>query len=171
VSLLGMIGGLTRGRVRFVVIGGLAARAHGSVRLTEDLDLCYATDRENLRRLAEVLSGWSAYPRGIEPGLPFHLDERALLAAPVMTLGTGEGDVDVFDVVPGVGRYEEVLAASVEVAAEGMTFRALDLPALIKSKRATGRPKDRDQLPELEALLELRAARSGRRPRRRPRGE
>jgi hypothetical protein len=31
----------------------------------------------------------------------------------------------------------------------------LDLPALIRAKRAAGRLKDKQQLPELEALLEL----------------
>ena len=44
-----------------------------------------------------------------------------------------------------------------------LVFRILDLPALIAAKRATGRPKDRDQLPELEALLELTRRRSDRR--------
>jgi hypothetical protein len=41
--------------VAFVVIGGLAAQAHGSPSLTRDLDICYARDGENLARLAAVL--------------------------------------------------------------------------------------------------------------------
>jgi len=35
-------------------------------------------------------------------------------------------------------------------------FRVLDLPSLIKAKRAAGRPRDFEHLPELEALLALR---------------
>jgi hypothetical protein len=46
----------------------------------------------------------------------------------------------------------------VQVEAFDVTFRVLDLPALIAAKRATGRPKDVDQLPELEALLALKSA-------------
>ena len=38
--------------VRFVVVGGLAAQAHGSPSMTDDLDICYARDADNLRALA-----------------------------------------------------------------------------------------------------------------------
>jgi hypothetical protein len=34
-------------------------------------------------------------------------------------------------------------------------FHALNLTGLVKAKRAGGRPKDLDQLPKLEALIEL----------------
>jgi hypothetical protein len=36
-----------------------------------------------------------------------------------------------------------------------VSFRVLDLPSLIKAKRAAGRPRDFEHLPELEALLAL----------------
>lgn len=36
---------LTAHEVLFVVVGGLAAQAHGSSSLTNDLDICYARDR------------------------------------------------------------------------------------------------------------------------------
>ena len=38
---------LVEGRVRFVVIGGLAAQAHGSPLITEDLDICFDLDLES----------------------------------------------------------------------------------------------------------------------------
>lgn len=38
--------GLVRGKVQFVVIGGVAARAHGSPTATVDIDICY--DRTQL---------------------------------------------------------------------------------------------------------------------------
>lgn len=145
--------------IRFVVIGGLAARAHGSHRITEDLDICYDDAPDNVRRLARTLAAWNAYLRGVEPGLPFVMDERTFRTTPVMTLITDHGAIDVMDVVAGVGRYADVLRRSVEVPYEGTPLRVLDLPALIAAKRATGRPKDREQLPELEALLELKRAR------------
>jgi len=50
-----MIEGLTTASVEFVVIGGVAARAHGSTRVTEDLDICYETEPENVDRLAALL--------------------------------------------------------------------------------------------------------------------
>jgi hypothetical protein len=156
-----MVTGLVDADVEFVVVGGLAARAHGSARITEDLDICYDPEADNVQHLAALLRSWNAYPRGVERGLPFIMDERTFRDTPVMTLITGQGALDVMDRVPGVGDYTRVVADSVLVSAGSVSFRALDLPALLAAKRAAGRPKDLAQIPELEALLELRKRRGG----------
>ena len=160
-SFASMLGGLTRNKVRFVVIGGVAAAVHGSSRVTNDLDICYdAGDRGNVGALAKLLAKWDAYPRGVAKNLPFIMDERTLRGAPVMTLATTEGDIDVMDRVAGVGDYDAVRKHSERISALGVSFRVLDLPSLIKAKRAAGRPRDFDHLPELEALLELQRGKS-----------
>ena len=151
-----MLQGLNSAQVRFVVVGGVAAAAHGSAHVTNDLDLCYDTAPENVTGLATLLAEWCAYPRGVEEGLPFFMDERQFRTTPVMTLTTREGFLDVLDRVAGVGDYAKALKESVEFEAFGVRFPALDLPALIRAKRAAGRPKDVAQLPELEALAVLR---------------
>lgn len=56
-----------RGRVRFVLVGGAAAIAHGSARLTLDVDIVYGRDGDTLQRLVETLGPLTPYP----PGLPF----------------------------------------------------------------------------------------------------
>jgi predicted nucleotidyltransferase len=154
-SFASLLRGLVDERVRFVVVGGLAATAHGSRRVTDDVDICYDTGKGNVIRLASILSKWKAYPRGIEEGLPFFMDERQFRATPVMTLTTTHGFIDVLDVVKGVGRYADCHERSKRVEAFDIHFRVLDLDALIEAKRAAGRPKDIDQLPELEALRAL----------------
>jgi len=155
-SLLGLIAGLSRARVPFVVVGGMAATAHGSARVTDDLDVCYDTAPSSLARLAELLDRWRAYPRGIEPGLPFVMDVQTLRSAPTLTLDTSEGRLDLLDTVAGVGDYVACLAASeviaVTIDGQSVRFRALTLDALIRAKRAAGRRKDIDQLVELEAI-------------------
>jgi hypothetical protein len=158
-TLLGMVRGLVEAEVRLVVIGGVAANAHGSARITGDLDVCYDPEAENRRRLAATLAAWGAYLRGVEPGLPFVMDERALRTTPVMTLITAQGSIDVMDRVLGVGEFPDVLRDSQEIESDGVRFRVLSLPALIRAKRAARRRKDLDQLPELEALLEMRRER------------
>jgi predicted nucleotidyltransferase len=151
-----MVRGLTRKKVKFVVVGGVAAAAHGSSRVTNDLDICYdPSDKANLVALASVLSSWDAYPRGVEPNLPFILDDRTLFGAPVLTLTTNGGDIDVMDRIAGVGDYAAVRLHSQRISALGVRFRVLDLASLIKAKRAAGRPRDFEHLPELEALLAL----------------
>lgn len=152
-----MLAGLVETRIRFIVVGGLAAAAHGSSRVTNDLDICYdAAEGKNVDALGELLADWDAYPRGVETGLPFMMDGRTLRGAPVLTLATTEGDIDVMDRIAGVGDYTAVRKHSERISALGVSFRVLDLPSLIKAKRAAGRPRDFEHLPELEALLALR---------------
>jgi hypothetical protein len=142
--------------IRFVVIGGVAATIQGSARFTNDIDICYDTSPENIERLAARLLRWNAYLRGVERGLPFVMDARAFRITPVMTLTTDVGDIDVLDIVPGVGDYGAAVKASEVVEIGRVAFRSLTLDALIASKRAVRRPKDVEQLIELDALRALR---------------
>jgi hypothetical protein len=48
-----------------------------------------------LERLGAQLKDWEAYPRGIEPGLPFIMDAATLRAVPRLALATTKGDIDV----------------------------------------------------------------------------
>lgn len=147
---------LSEARIRFVLIGGLAMRAQGSARLTEDLDICYDPAPDNVRALARLLAEWHAYLRGVEPGLPFVMDERTFRTTPVMTLITDHGAIDVMDEVAGVGKWPDVVADSEELEWSGTKMLVLSLRGLIKAKRGSARPKDLAQLPELEALLAMR---------------
>ena len=56
--------------------------------------------------------------------------------------------------VAGLGTFDDVMAHSMAVEAFGREIASLDLPGLIRAKRATGREKDRSALAELESLLE-----------------
>ncbi len=69
---------LAEGQVEFIIVGGAAATAHGSARLTEDLDLVYRRTPDNLRRLISVLAPCKPYLRGAPPNLPFQWEERTL---------------------------------------------------------------------------------------------
>lgn len=151
---------LTRAGVRYVVVGGVAAGVQGSAMVTFDLDICYDPAPDNVRRLAGLLAEWHAYLRGVEPGLPFVMDERTFRTTPVMTLITDLGAIDVMDQVAGVGEWPDVVAESEELDWSGARMRVMSLPGLIKAKRGSARPKDLAQLPELEALLALRKRRT-----------
>ena len=64
-QLVNLLTALKKGDVRFVVIGGVALIAQGVQRSTEDLDIAYARDRENLRRLVDSLSPLSPRLRDV----------------------------------------------------------------------------------------------------------
>lgn len=54
-SLEEVVGLMQTHWVRFIVIGGWAAIIHGTARTTNDVDLVYARDAENLQRLVDGL--------------------------------------------------------------------------------------------------------------------
>ena len=155
-----MLAGLNAEEVEYVVIGGLAGTIHGAERVTNDLDICYARTPENLARLGRVLEAWHAYPREIPPGLPFSPDARTLANTQLLTLTTDEGDMDVLAEVAGLGDYSALASHTEYVTAFGLTIPILSLPALIRAKRAAAsmRPRYREHIAELEALLEARMA-------------
>lgn len=150
---------LLRHNVRFIVIGGGAAIAHGLARATYDVDVVYARDAENLRNLTAALAGLQPYLRGAPPGLPFHWDERTIQSGLNFTLTTTLGDLDLLGEVAGGGGYEQLLPTSEEADLFGVHCRFVTLEKLIHLKRAAGRPKDLETIAELQALLEERRKR------------
>ncbi len=150
---------LSDAEVKFVIVGGLAAAAHGSARLTQDVDVVYSRTLENLARLVGALAPHHPYLRGAPPGLPFEWGERTLRRGLNFTLTTGLGDLDLLGEITGGGTYEEILPQSTTMDFFGRACRCLTLPALIHVKRAAGRPRDLEAVAELEALLEEREAR------------
>lgn len=140
--------------VRYIVIGGWAAIIHGTARSTNDVDVVYARDADNLARIVRALAEWEPYLRGAPPGLPFRLDERTLAAGLNFTFKTVHGDLDILGEVSGGGTYEELLPYTESATLDGLEFRVVTLERLIQLKRAAGRPKDLEVIAELQALLE-----------------
>ena len=138
--------------VDFIVVGGVAAAAHGSPRSTQDVDVVYGRSRQNLRNLVEALAGRQPYLRGAPPGLPFRFDFETLRAGLNFTLITDLGWLDLLGEIVGGGRYEDLLPHSITVTAFGIDCRVLDLETLIRTKRMAGRPKDLEAIAELESL-------------------
>jgi len=145
---------LTREGVEFILVGGAAATAHGSVRLTRDLDIVYRRTPENLARLVACLAPHQPYLRGAPPGLPFHFDRDTLQRGLNFTLVTDLGALDLLGEITGGGGFEELLPHSIQVTLYGVECWCLGLKHLIDVKRAAGRPRDLEAVAELEALLE-----------------
>jgi predicted nucleotidyltransferase len=145
---------LAQSGVEFILVGGAAAAAHGSIRLTQDLDIVYRRTPENLQRLVTALGGHRPYLRGAPPGLPFRWDVATLRRGLNFTLTTALGDLDLLGEITGGGPYEQLLPHCVQLELFGVTVQCLGLERLIHVKRAAGRPKDLEALAELQALLE-----------------
>jgi hypothetical protein len=124
-----LLGLLASAGVRFSVIGGVALVARGVQRGTEDLDIAYARDRENLARLAQTLRAIHPKLRGVPGDLPFTLDEASLRNGLNFTLDTDLGPLDLLGEVPGLGTFEQVDAASSELTLGGVSVLVLTLRA------------------------------------------
>lgn len=145
---------LSSNAVDFVIVGGVAITLHSSGYITRDLDFCYSRERSNIQRLVAALSPFIPQPRKWPEGLPFIFDETTLRNGTNFTFETTIGDIDLLGELKGVGDYSDAIARSVVYTIYGVEINALDLDALIDSKKAADRPKDHLVLPELLALRE-----------------
>ncbi|MGH9916295.1 MAG: hypothetical protein ACRD63_13535, partial [Pyrinomonadaceae bacterium] len=132
-----LIHALAHNRVEFIIVGGAAATAHGSARLTEDLDIVYRRTQENMRRLVDALAKYEPYLRGAPPGLPFNFEERTILHGLNFTLTTSLGALDLLGEIIGGGRYEDLIKDSVRLQLFDVECLCLGLEQLIHVKHTT----------------------------------
>lgn len=147
---------LARHRVRFVVIGGVAAILHGSPFATRDADITPAMDRENLERLGGALRELQARLRTADEGgadLPFDPVAEVLGRGQVWNLVTPLGYLDLAFMPSGTTGYEDLLRDAETMEIAGRPVRVASLADVIRSKEAAGRKKDRQVLPTLRKLL------------------
>ena len=152
-DLADLLRALCEAGVDFILVGGAAATAHGSARLTQDLDVVYSRQPENLQRLVQALAPRSPYLRGAPPGLPFKWELSTLQRGLNFTLITSLGAIDLLGEIAGGGSYENLIADTIVLHVFGIRCRCLSLKRLILVKRAAGRPRDLEAVAELEAIL------------------
>ena len=142
--------------IDFVVIGGLAARLHGSPTLTDDLDISHSKDRPNLERLATVLGEMDSRLRLPDPDerVDATLDWRLLHAAENLTLSTDFGPLDCLARPAGIESYGDLKRGAILMDLEMVTIRVASIDDLMRMKQAAGRRKDLIELEILAALKE-----------------
>lgn len=150
---------LVRSGVDFVVVGGMAGIAHGSTYPSFDLDVAYARDRANIRRLVAALGEIGVRLRGGAEDPPFQLDERTIENGANFTFITQFGDLDVLGDIAGIPSYESLRSSAAEEDISGIPVRVASLDDLISMKRAANRTKDKLMVLEyVELADEQRAA-------------
>lgn len=149
---------LTSHQVQFVVIGGTAAVLHGAAYVTEAIDVCPATDRENLDRLSNALDELDARIRvdGVPEGFEFSYNGESLGRASIWNLQTNAGMLDLAIAPAGVDGHRELSSHAEEFDVGGLRVMVASLDDIIRSTRAADRPKDHQALPMLEAMRDRR---------------
>ena len=149
VDALGVLG---RHRVRFVVVGGVAAVLAGAPVSTFDLDIVHDRDPDNVDALIAALVELDARYR--DPAGRILRPEAAALRGPGHhLLMTAAGPVDVLGSIVGDETYASLVLKAESVELDGAVLQILGLPALIESKARLGRDKDRATLGILQRTL------------------
>lgn len=150
--------------VAFVVIGAYAAVTQGWSEPTSDIDITPDRDVRNLQRLAGALRQMDAQVLTDEGDIDasWPIDDQHLRLRETTFLATRYGDLDVVINPAGAEGYPDLARPSESflLSVDGVEVRFANLERVIASKRASDRPKDRDALPRLEALLRLREGKS-----------
>lgn len=135
---------LDKHEVQCVLVGGEAVIFHGHIRFTGDVDFFYSAAPENVKALfGALLEFWD----GNIPGLrrPEELAEPAL----VIQFGRPPNRIDLLNRIDGV-TFEEAWSSRIPLTLAiphgEVTLGVLGLPELLKNKRASGRPKDLEDL-------------------------
>ncbi|MEW5741302.1 MAG: hypothetical protein AB1938_20435 [Myxococcota bacterium] len=138
----------------FVVVGGVAAIAHGSASFTVDFDVVASLTVENCRLLLKALDGLE--PRFYQtPGRPpMRRTAEELAQFKNVYLDTTLGRIDVLGSLPPVGTFADVARRALTVQLFGHSCRIVSLDDLITVKAHVGRPKDKQVELELRAIRE-----------------
>ena len=149
---------LDRQKVRFVLIGALAARLHGFPRVTADADITPAGDPANMDKLAKALRELNAkvYTDSVPEGLAFDCSAAMLGRALMWNLVTSAGRLDIAFKPAGTDGYDDLASSAEKFKAYGVVFLAASIADIIRSKEAAGRPKDREDVAILKAMQKKR---------------
>ena len=143
---------LNRYGVKYVVIGAFAAQLHGApIPRTRDIDVTPSLDSANLKRLSAALHELGARIRIADDpeGLPLDHDGTSLGRASVWNLTSPFGEFDISFVPSGTEGYKDLARRAQVIESHGEAVPVADLDDVIRSKEATGRPKDILHLPIL----------------------
>lgn len=145
---------LVRHEVEFVLIGGLAVRALGSNRVTNDTDICYERTTANLERLASALTAMNArritdlHPEGI----PTEPTRAYLEGEEMFAFMTDFGQLDCLSSPVGIETFAELKEDSVSTDLGGVNAYLASPKALRRMKQARDWPVDRMDLLVLDEI-------------------
>ena len=157
-----VFGALEKAGVRFLVVGGVAAIAHGVVRYTNDLDLVMAFDEENLKRGVGTLE-----QLGFKAKIPVTAEsfakrenreqwakEKGMVVFQMALFQEDDLPIDVFIEPPFDFEEEYAKAVRVELAPD-VFVPIVGVQQLITMKEKAGRPRDLEDIAKLRRLANL----------------
>ncbi len=159
-DLLGLLRRVSKAGIEFVIVGGYAGIVHGCSYVTQDIDICCVFAPDSLLALQKALADVHPVHRQTGGRKPLELTSESAAQFTNLHLDTDLGRLDCLSTIEGLGDYDQVKKASELFEVEGMRLDVLTLDALIQTKQALNRPRDRQAVRQLESIRQLRRDRS-----------
>ena len=138
-----LLSSLNAADVRYVIIGATAFAAHGWVRATADLDLFVDSAARNISKLRETLT---AFGYDLAEATPDDFVRYKIL------LRQYDLPLDLHPFVAGDLSFSEVWERRIMATIGEIEAPFASLDDIIAMKRAAGRPKDAEDLRQLERI-------------------
>ena len=125
---------LNANAIRYLVIGGYAVAYHGHVRYTGDLDIFVELSTDNAVRIVRAL-------REFGFDLPKLKPELFLRKGKIVRMGHEPMRLEILNEIDGVS-FGECYRHRRTARLDDLKINFIDLPQLLKNKRASRRPQD-----------------------------
>jgi hypothetical protein len=129
--------------VDYVIVGAHSLALHGRPRYTGDLDILVRSTPENARVLVDILNEFGFAESGFK-------EPDFLRSEQLIQLGRAPTRIDLLTSISGVSS-EEAFVTKVSAELDGIPVFVLSKAALIRNKRAVGRPQDLADLDVLDS--------------------
>ena len=137
-----MLSELSAQRAEFLLVGAYALAGHSLPRATGDIDIWIRPTRDNAVRVWRALTAFGA------PLETLTLDDLTTPGV-FFQIGVPPRRIDILTAIDGV-EFEEAWLTRLDCEIDGIELAVLGRDALIRNKRAAGRPKDLADLAWLE---------------------
>lgn len=150
---------LNKGKVKYLVVGGVAVNLYGYLRFTGDIDILLLLEDQNLEKMSKVMKklGYNERLPVELKSLSDHKQVRKWLKEKNMTsfaFVEEKGPGLIIDILVEESlKFDKVNEHCVKKRFDNVVLPVVSIGQLIKMKRKAGRDKD---LIDLEALIELK---------------
>ena len=146
-DFIDFIQALNNAEVKYVLIGGYAVIIHGYQRTTGDMDIFVECTKENYSQIKKAFHLFQ---------MPlFGMTEDKFLDSEkydVFEYGKPPISIDIITKIKGITFNDAYATAQLHLIGDHLTVRVIHVNALIQAKKASGRPKDLDDIEHLEEM-------------------
>lgn len=145
--------------LRYLIVGGVAVNLHGYPRFTNDIDILLALDRENLKKMSDIMEKMGYQRRlpvdiqelGDEQKVQTLMNDTGMTAYSFIHAKEPQFNVDVL--VGESVEFDRFTAHVMRAEVWGLEVPVVSIDDLIEMKRNSKREKD---VQDVVALLELK---------------